>query len=69
MWAEKAIDHLRLAEPEIIQELNDRQFDVREPLLTITALIDGDWPKRLRKALLESTTHKSMVPMVSHSFS
>jgi hypothetical protein len=43
---------LREARPLLPHELNDRQKDITEPLLAIADLAGGEWPKRLRQALV-----------------
>jgi hypothetical protein len=52
-WAATNIAILRVARPSIPEELSDRQQDIVEPLLAIADLVGGDWPVRLRSALLE----------------
>ena len=49
-----ALDHReRLAfAPDAPSALNDRQADISVPLLSIADLVGGDWPDRLRRALL-----------------
>jgi Protein of unknown function (DUF3631) len=49
-WASGAIEALRMAEPSLPEELNDRAQDVWEPLLAIADAAGDDWPKRARKA-------------------
>jgi hypothetical protein len=49
-WASGAVEALRMAEPGLPDELNDRAQDVWEPLLAIADAAGGDWPKRARKA-------------------
>lgn len=45
---------LKETRPERVHELNDRQFDIAEPLLAIAALAgDHHWPERARTALLD----------------
>jgi hypothetical protein len=52
-WCAVNLERLRQARPEIPAELTDRQADVCEPLLAIADLAGGDWPKAVRKALVE----------------
>ncbi len=52
-WATCATDRLAEIKPVIIEELNDRAWDICEPLVAIAELVGGDWPARLRAALLE----------------
>lgn len=46
------LDTLDAADPEPIQELDDRKAEAAEPLQAIAALAGGDWPARLRSALI-----------------
>jgi hypothetical protein len=55
-WCKSIIEKLRETEPELPDELNDRQQDVCEPLLAIADLAGGDWPERARSALLKLCT-------------
>jgi hypothetical protein len=48
--AAEHVDELRGAEPELPDELSDRQQDCWEPLLAIADLAGGDWPGRAREA-------------------
>ena len=52
-WAEQNLEQLRVAEPEMPCELNDRQQDVCEPLVAIADLAGGEWAARARRALVE----------------
>ena len=52
-WAtSERIQRLREARPLLPNELNDRQKDISEPLLAIADLAGGEWPDRLRQALV-----------------
>ncbi len=53
-WAssEDVTRHLRNAEPEMPEELGDRQTDICEPLVAIAELAGGTWPKVVREALV-----------------
>jgi len=53
VWAEANISKLTYAEPALPDELTDRAQDVSEPLLAIVDLAGGDWPERVRSALVE----------------
>lgn len=56
-WAESdVIEQLKIARPELPEELTDRQQDIWEPLLAIADLAGGDWPKRAREAARELHT-------------
>ena len=50
-WALDHRERLALA-PDVPSALNDRQADISVPLLSIADLVGGDWPDRLRRALL-----------------
>ena len=43
---------LRIARPEIPNELDDRQGDICEPLLAIADAAGGDWPQHCRESLI-----------------
>jgi hypothetical protein len=53
-WAGLAenLELLRAAEPEMPNELTDRQWDISEPIVAIADLAGGDWPKDARDALV-----------------
>jgi hypothetical protein len=51
-WAEQNLDVLTRAEPLLPDELDDRAQDGAEPLLAIADVAGGEWPKRLRGALV-----------------
>lgn len=51
-WTEQNLSRLREAEPQLSDELNDRQQDVCEPLLAIAHCAAGDWPQRAERALI-----------------
>jgi len=55
-WAKASVEILREAQPQLPDELNDRQQDVCEPLLAIADLAGGDWPALARAALVELCT-------------
>ena len=53
-WAaSELVETLRDAEPEMPEELGDRQIDVCEHLVAIADLAGDDWPAKVRAALLE----------------
>jgi hypothetical protein len=61
VFAEKSVDALRDARPDLPPELDDRAQDVAEPLLAIAdlaggAIAGGEWPQRARAALVELRT-------------
>lgn len=49
-WAQANLEALRVADPAIPAELDDRQQDNWQSLLAIADLADGDWPERARAA-------------------
>ena len=51
-WSGQNLASLRQAEPQLPDELNDRQQDVCEPLLAIAQCAGGDWPQRAERALI-----------------
>jgi len=55
-WAASNIDALRKTEPQLPDELNDRQQDVCEPLIAIAELAGGEWPTQARAALVTLCT-------------
>ncbi len=55
-WAKTAIDDLKLASPDIPEELDDRAAEGWEPLLAIADAAGGDWPERARRAALALST-------------
>jgi hypothetical protein len=52
-WAEQNLEQLRVLEPEMPCELNDRQQDVCEPLIAVADLAGVRWATRVRRALVE----------------
>lgn len=52
-WAQQHVPALKNAEPDLPDELSDRQQDCAEPLVVIADTLGGDWPERARSALLE----------------
>jgi hypothetical protein len=53
IWAERARVDIGSREPRVIDELNDRAWDVCEPLAAIAESIGGNWEARLGAALLK----------------
>lgn len=53
VWADKAADELRRADPELPDELDDRAQDGAEPLLALADLAADEWPQKARAALVE----------------
>ena len=51
-WAPTALDALRMAEPGVPSELDDRAADGWEPLLAIADLAGSDWPDLGRRAAI-----------------
>lgn len=52
-WVEGQLPQLTEARPQMPEELNDRQMDGAEILFSLAAAGGGDWPDRVRRALLE----------------
>jgi Protein of unknown function (DUF3631) len=55
-WVEPQADELRVARPQLPDELDDRAQDIWEPLLAIAELAGGDWPPQAHAAALELST-------------
>jgi hypothetical protein len=53
-WAQQndQIEKLRAAQPDIPNELDDRQADICEPRFAIANVAGGDWPQRCRESLI-----------------
>jgi 5S rRNA maturation endonuclease (ribonuclease M5) len=51
-WAVAHVGLLREAEPDLPEELNDREQDGGEPLIAIADLAGGEWPRLAREALV-----------------
>jgi hypothetical protein len=58
-WSTEEIDSLDNVRVELPTELDDRAQDAAEPLLAIAHLAGGEWPKRLRKALVALRAEQS----------
>lgn len=52
LWVKRHIEDLEEASPTMPNELNDRQQDVCEPLISIADCAGGEWPERGRRALV-----------------
>ena len=52
-WATQNLEILRNAEPEMPEELDDRHQDTCEPLVALADCAGGEWPQRLRRALVD----------------
>jgi hypothetical protein len=52
-WTAANVERLREADPDFPPGLRDRQEEFSQPLLAIADLAGGDWPARLRHALVE----------------
>lgn len=58
-WASEAVPVLRDSEPEILDGVSDRAFDIAEPLLAIADLAGDEWSARARtdlRGLLQGET-------------
>lgn len=51
-WATDHLDALRDADPDLPDELDDRQRDCWRPLVAIADVAGGEWPELVRKAAL-----------------
>jgi hypothetical protein len=51
-WVVANLGLLKQAQPQLPDELNDRQQDVCEPLLAIADVAGGEWPERARMSLV-----------------
>jgi hypothetical protein len=54
-WAADNMDALGAMDPEMPDKLNDRAADNWRPLMSIAAVVGGDWPKVAREAALALT--------------
>jgi Protein of unknown function (DUF3631)/Toprim-like len=52
-WTGSVLDVAKNAQPEIPEQLSDRQADMADPLIALADLAGGDWPEELRLALVE----------------
>lgn len=52
-WAERHVDALREADPDLPEKLSDRAQDGAEALLAIADLAGAEWPQRARAAVVE----------------
>lgn len=52
LWAKRHRRELADVAPDMPSELNDRQRDVCEPLIAIADCAGGEWPERVRNALV-----------------
>lgn len=52
-WANRTTPSLMQAETPVLEALNDRAFEIWEPLLCIADRIGGRWPRLAREAALE----------------
>jgi len=52
-WATDQIEELRIIQPDLPDELNDRQQDVWESFFAIAGVAGGEWPNRIREAALK----------------
>jgi hypothetical protein len=55
-WSAKQLQALRVSNPNLPEELNDRQQDGAECLLAIADAAGGSWPAKARAALVELYT-------------
>ena len=62
LWAEKNEKRLRDARPDAPPEVGHRQREVCRPLLAIVDLVGGDWPNKLRAAIVRLFAGQASVP-------
>jgi len=51
-WGRRYAETLANCEPVCPPSFDDRQADISEPLIAICDVLGGEWPERIRKALL-----------------
>jgi hypothetical protein len=51
-WAAQNLEALKTAEPDLPEELSDRQQDCVEPLIAIADRCGGEWPARARQTVV-----------------
>lgn len=61
-WADKAMFELRMAMPELPDEIQNRAADVWEPLIAIADLAGPEWAERARKAAVTLTQEANEEP-------
>jgi 5S rRNA maturation endonuclease (ribonuclease M5) len=52
-WTGSVLEVAKNAQPEIPEQLSDRQADMADPLIALADLAGGKWPEELRRALVE----------------
>jgi putative DNA primase/helicase len=66
-WAERHLEELRTAEPEIPSRLHDRAADNWRPLLAIADMAGGSWPAKARSAAVQLSGNKGDAETQSRS--
>jgi len=61
-WARQHLDALRKARPDSPPELRNRQREVSRPLFAIGDEIGGEWPKRVRDAVVKLFGDRNRAP-------
>jgi hypothetical protein len=51
-WAEQRLEELEAARPELPDQLDDRAQEIAEPLFAVANIAGGDWPERVRSAIV-----------------
>ena len=67
-WIHQQLPALKDAEPDIPEDLNDRQQDGAECLLAIADAAGGNWPEKARKALIELYTGDAFRASIAANF-
>jgi hypothetical protein len=55
LWTAQNLDKLKEAEPDlsaIADKIDDRALEIAEPLIAIADLCGGDWPRKIREAVV-----------------
>jgi hypothetical protein len=60
-WVSANLEDLKQTHPELPECLSDRQQDGAEPLLAIADAAGGDWPTRVRAALIDLHSSNNVV--------
>ena len=63
-FAEDCQEEVRIARPDLPENLNDRQQDNWEPLLAIAQVTGGDWPSKALKAAQKLSGTESMAQTI-----
>lgn len=61
-WGENYLQHLREARPNRVRGLENRDFEIAEPLLAVADLAGGDWFERSRDAIMRLVHERPQDP-------